>query len=139
MKFLLSMSLITSVFIYADDHDKPVYEPNVAEYYVSVFKDGKDMDDMMKWAEKFNSWADETDHFDNYVAALLVPYYHSGEQPHDFVWVGISPDPEEMHKGNDHWFNSGTKLLDELNKILEQGNQTTYTCLLYTSPSPRDS
>ena len=56
MKFLLSMSLITSVFIYADDHDKPVYEPNVAEYYVSVFKDGKDMDDVMDVLEEWKEF-----------------------------------------------------------------------------------
>ena len=138
MKFLLSLSLLFSFIVVADNHDsdKPAYEPNVAEYYVSTFKEGKDMDDMMKWAEKFNMWADETDHFENYSAALLVPYYHSGEQPHDFVWVGISPNPEEMHKGNDRWFNNGTKLLAELNKILDQGNQTTYTWQRTVSETP---
>ena len=30
----------------------------------------------------------------DYRSAMLVPYYHSGELPHDFVWVGISPNPE---------------------------------------------
>ena len=81
MKLLLSISLIFSFVLVADDHDADMsaYEPNVAEYYVSTFKEGKDMDDMMRWAEKFNMWADETDHFKNYIAALLVPYYHNGE------------------------------------------------------------
>ena len=125
MKFLLSLSLLFTFVLVADDHDAEMsaYEPNVAEYYVSTFKEGKDMDDMMRWAEKFNMWADETDHFENYIAALLVPYYHNGENPHDFVWVGISPNPEEMHKGNDRWFNEGTKLLEELNKNLELAHQ----------------
>ena len=41
MKILLSVSLLFSFFIYADGHksDKPMYEPNVAEYYVSSFKE----------------------------------------------------------------------------------------------------
>ena len=60
MKYFLSLSLLLSFNIIADE--SPVYEPNVAEYYVSSFKDGKDMDDMMKWAEKWNMWADKTDH-----------------------------------------------------------------------------
>jgi hypothetical protein len=138
MKFLLSLSLLFTFVLVADDHDAEMsaYEPNVAEYYVSTFKEGKDMDDMMRWAEKFNMWADETDHFENYIAALLVPYYHNGENPHDFVWVGISPNPEEMHKGNDRWFNEGTKLLAELNKILDQGNQTIYTWQRTVSETP---
>ena len=61
MKLLLSLSLLLSFNVFADDHDSQESEWNVAEYYVSVFKDGKDMDDMMKWAEKWNSWANETD------------------------------------------------------------------------------
>ena len=137
MKYLLSISLLFSFVLIADQHEeKSSYEPNVAEYYVSTFKDGKDMDDMMRWAKKFNMWADKTDHFENYTAAMLVPYYHSGEQPHDFVWVGISPDSEAHHKGNDHWFTNGTKLLAELNKILDSGNQTTYTWQRTVSETP---
>ena len=127
MKLLLSISLLFSFSIFADNHDSDDSQWNVAEYYVSAFKDGKDMDDMMKWAEKWNAWANETDDLKDYTAALLVPYYHSGEQPHDFVWVGLSPNPEAHFKGNDHWFNNGGKLLAELNKILVTGLQTTYT------------
>ena len=136
MKLLLSLSLLLSFSVFADDHDSQESEWNVAEYYVSVFKDGKDMDDMMKWAEKWNNWANETDDLKDYRSAMLVPYYHSGEQPHDFVWVGISPTPEAHFKGNDHWFSNGTKLLAELNKILETGNQTTYTWQRVVSETP---
>ena len=80
MKFLLSMSLIVSVFMYADDHndEKPMYEANVAEYYFSTFKDGKDMDDMMRWAEKWEKWATTGDAAEanaDYRASMLIPYY----------------------------------------------------------------
>ena len=60
MKLLLILSLVFSFSVYADDHEN-YYEPNVAEYYVSTFKDGKDMDDMMKWAAKWTKWAEESD------------------------------------------------------------------------------
>ena len=136
MKLLLSISLLFSFSIFADNHDSDDSQWNVAEYYVSAFKDGKDMDDMMKWAEKWNAWANETDDLKDYTAALLVPYYHSGEQPHDFVWVGLSPNPEAHFKGNDHWFNNGGKLLAELNKILVTGLQTTYTWQRNVSQTP---
>ena len=136
MKLLLSLSLLLSFNVLADDHDSPEYVPNVAEYYVSVFKDGKDMDDMMRWAQKWDSWADTTDHCKDYNSAMLIPYYTSGEQPQDFVWVGISPNPEAHFKCNDNWFNNGAKLLAELNRILETGNQVTYTWQRVVSETP---
>ena len=43
MKLFLIICLAFSFSAYADDHEG-YYEPNVAEYYVSTFKDGKDMD-----------------------------------------------------------------------------------------------
>ena len=55
MKLIISLSLLLSFGVFADDHDSQESEWNVAEYYVSVFKDGKDMDDMMKWAEKWST------------------------------------------------------------------------------------
>ena len=72
MKYILSLSLFLSFNIFADDHDSSESEWNVAEYYVSVFKDGKDMDDMMKWAAKWNDWANETDDFKDYTCLLYT-------------------------------------------------------------------
>ena len=59
MKILFSLCLLTSLLVFADYHeeDKPMYEANVAEYYFSTFKEGKDMDAMMKWAAKWEKWA----------------------------------------------------------------------------------
>ena len=80
MKILLSLSLLFSFSVFADDHesDKPMYAPNVAEYYVSSFKDGKGMDDMMRWAAKWEKWAKTGDAAAanaDYSASMLVPYY----------------------------------------------------------------
>ena len=117
MKFLLSMSLIVSVFMYADDHndEKPMYEANVAEYYFSTFKDGKDMDDMMRWAEKWEKWATTGDAAENadYWASMLIPYYQSLDQL-DFVWLGINTNPEMQAIGNDYWVQNGGKTFREL-------------------------
>jgi len=53
MRNLIALSLVFSFGLFADDHaGEPEYKPSKAEYYVSVFKKGKDMDDMMAWAKK---------------------------------------------------------------------------------------
>ena len=75
MKLFLILCLAFSFSAHADDHEG-YYEPNVAEYYVSTFKEGKDMDDMMRWAEKWTKWAEESDALKDYRSAMLVPYYH---------------------------------------------------------------
>jgi len=80
MRILLTLCMVFTIGIYADGHDedKPKYEANKAEYYVNVFKDGKDMDDLMKWSAKWTKWASEGEPgevFKNYKSAILVPYY----------------------------------------------------------------
>ena len=119
MKILLSLSLLFSFSVFADDHegDKPMYAPNVAEYYVSKFKDGKDMDDMMKWAAKWEKWATTGDAAEanaDYSASMLVPYYGVNLDSADLIWLGINSNPEMQAIGNDYWVNNGSKLLAEL-------------------------
>ena len=84
MKHLfITFTLVSSLFVSAQEAPDPIR----AEYFTCSFNAGKDMDDMMKWVEKWNRWMDATDET-NYTAAMLFPRYR--------------------------------------------------TCLLYTSPSPRD-
>jgi hypothetical protein len=99
------------------EEDKPEYEANVAEYYVSSFKDGKDMDDMMKWAEKWKKWATTGEAAEanaDYRSSILVPYYGVNLDTFDFLWLGINTTPEDQAIGNDYWFQNGGKLLEDL-------------------------
>ena len=119
MKFLLSMIMVSSLSItsYIIAEDSPVYEANKAEYYVNVFKDGKDMDDLMKWSKEWAEWASEGEPgevFKNYSSAILVPYYGYDLYDFDVIWVGTSPNPEEHYVGNEYWLNNGQKLFDKL-------------------------
>ena len=119
MKFLLSMVLALSLTITLDLYaeEGPTYEPNVAEYYVSSFNDGKDMDDMMKWAEKWKKWATTGDAAapnEDYRASMLIPYYGVNLDTFDFIWLGINTNPEKQAEGNDYWVQNGGKLLSEL-------------------------
>ena len=101
MRNLIALSLVFSFGLFADDHaDEPEYKPNKAEYYVSVFKDGKDMDDMMAWAEDWAEWASKGDaaeafaeadggFYDTNVAAKLVEHLFS---------VRNAVDPAEAYR-----------------------------------------
>jgi len=119
MKFILSTFMVLTFTIttkiYAEEAQK--YEPNVAEYYVSSFKEGKDMDDMMKWAEKWKKWATTGEAAapnEDYSASILVPYYGVNLDTFDFIWLGINSNPEKQAEGNDYWVQNGGKLLNEL-------------------------
>lgn len=119
MKLLLTLSLVFSFGIVADGHeeDKPMYEPNKGEYYMNVFKDGKDMDDLMKWSKEFAEWSSKgeaAEAFKNYRAAILVPYYGNNLDTFDVIWVGTSPNPSEHYAGNDYWIKNGGKLQAKL-------------------------
>ena len=90
MKFLLSLAMVFSFSLFAEE-DEPKYEANVAEYYVSSFKEGKDMDDMMKWAEKWKKWAttgEAAEPSADYRSSMLVPYYGVNLDTFDFIWLG---------------------------------------------------
>ena len=116
MRFLLSITMVFSFSLVAKE-DKPAYEANVAEYYVSSFKDGKDMDDMMKWAEKWKKWATTGEAAEanaDYRSSILVPYYGVNLDTFDFLWLGINTTPEDQAIGNDYWFQNGGKLLEDL-------------------------
>ena len=116
MKFLLSLAMVFSFSLFAEE-DGPKYEANVAEYYVSSFKEGKNMDDMMKWAEKWKKWATTGEAAEpnaDYRSSMLVPYYGVNLDTFDFIWLGINSSPEHQAVGNDYWFQNGGKLLDEL-------------------------
>lgn len=116
MKFLLSLAMVFSFSLFAEE-DKPKYEANVAEYYVSSFKEGKDMDDMMKWAEKWKKWATTGEAAEanaDYRSSILVPYYGVNLDTFDFLWLGINTTPEDQAIGNDYWFQNGGKLLEDL-------------------------
>ena len=80
MKLLLSISLIFSFAVSADDHETPEYkyEPDVnkAEYYIGNYNEGKDINDLIDWYEKFAKWAeDKGDTYDDMTVALLQAYF----------------------------------------------------------------
>ena len=85
MKFIvIALAIFSSVFAKAQEAPDPIR----AEYFTCSLNEGKDMDDMMKWVEKWNRWMDATDET-NYTAAMLFPRYRSPTTEFDMIWVGL--------------------------------------------------
>ena len=83
MKHLfITFTLVSSLFVSAQEAPDPIR----AEYFTCSFNAGKDMDDMMKWVEKWNRWMDATDET-NYTAAMLFPRYRTPTTEFDLIWV----------------------------------------------------
>tara|TARA_B100001079_G_scaffold23682_1_gene18224 strand:- start:881 stop:1636 length:756 start_codon:yes stop_codon:yes gene_type:complete len=120
MKLLLSISLIFSFMVSADNHETPEYkyEPDVnkAEYYIGNYNEGKDIDDLIAWYEKFAKWAKgKGDTYNDMTVGLLQPYFHSDMSSVDVMWVNTFPNPTVQFNAMQTWITEGgPKLLESL-------------------------
>ncbi len=120
MKLLLSISLIFSFVVSADDHETPEYkyEPDVnkAEYYIGNYNEGKDINDLIDWYQKFAKWAKgKGDTYDDMTVALLQPYFQSDMSSVDVMWVNTWPNPTAQFSAMQTWITEGgPKLLESL-------------------------
>ena len=111
MKYLFTLALTMSFAIFAQE-DEPSYkyelEANKAEYYMSTFNKGKDMDDLVAWYGKFAKWAEgQGDVYDNMTVAILTPQFHSNMGALDTMWVNTFPTPGEQFTGMETWVTGG--------------------------------
>ena len=120
MKLLLSLGLIFSFTVIADDHETPEYkyevEANKAEYYIGNFNSNKDIDDLAAWYGKFAKWAEGKGNvYDEMTVALLQPYFHSDMSSADVMWVSTWPSPSSQFNAMQMWITEGgPKLLESL-------------------------
>ena len=65
--------------------------------------------------------------------------YANFDENQNFMWRGF-PDAGEYHAQRLHWKSGDSKtlVLDQTRKVKEPKELDWLTCLLYTSPSPRD-
>ena len=120
MKLFLSLSLIFSFVISADDHETPEYkyepEANKAEYFIGTYNQGKDLGDLVAWYGKFAKWAEGQDgSFDKMSTALLTPVFHSNLSSIEVMWSNNWPTPTDQFNGMQKWFlDGGPKLAESL-------------------------
>ena len=112
MKYFLSLFFLC--FSFNAIAQESTYEPYKAEYYIGKFKPGKDMGDMVKWANDWAKWADKSGAFENYGVGLMTPYFSNQLPTHDFMWYGRYPDSTEQFAGLQYWVENGGDLLAKL-------------------------
>jgi len=137
MKYLLLIPFLFSIGTFAQDVEYK-YEPvvNKAEYYIGSYKNGKDLDDMVMWYNKFADWAeDQGDVYDNMTVALLSPYFNSDMAALDVVWVNNWPSPVEQFKGLETWVTGGG---DKLLKSLPSENSSQVDAWQWTISNPAE-
>jgi len=133
-KILLTLFFSISCFGYitADDHvisyGMEGYQCNVAE--------GKDMDDVVKFAEKtLNPYADEN-WSAPYNAFIMTPFLRSEEIDFDFAWVGFTNNHKELGIIQDSWFSeTATKTSEQWSKLSDCASQGYYTAIEARAPS----
>ena len=92
MKYFLSLFVLC--FSFKSISQESTFEPYKAEYYIGKFKPGKDMGDMVKWANDWAKWAKKSGAFENYGVGLMTPYFTQELSTHDFIWYGNTPIPQ---------------------------------------------
>ena len=137
MKYLLLLPFLFSIGSFAQDAENR-YEPvvNKAEYYIGSYKNGKDLDDMVMWYNKFAAWAeDQGDVYDGMTVALLTPYFNNDMSALDVVWVSNWPSPVEQFKGLETWVTGGG---DKLLKSLPSKNSSQVDAWQWTISDPAE-
>jgi hypothetical protein len=134
MKFIvITLALFSSVFAEAQEAPDPIR----AEYFTCSLNEGKDMDDMMKWVEKWNRWMDATDET-NYTAAMLFPRYRTPTTEFDMIWVGHVKNSEMLGKGNDNWLSASNRSLRESIPVTCGESFNAYQWVAVSNFSPQD-
>lgn len=112
-KICLALALmILAAPSYADDH-MPM--PRALETFSCNFADGKDMDDFMKVANKWDKFADKAFSMP-YQGYVLTPYY-SADMEHDLYWVGFSPNFAAQGKTDQEMLEKGASLQADFDAI----------------------
>ena len=135
MKILYIIPFFFSLSIFAQEQEYK-YEAvsNKAEYYIGSYKDGKDLDDMVMWYNKFADWAeDQGEVYDNMTVALLSPYFNSDMGALDVIWVSNWPTSVEQFKGLETWVTGGG---DKLLRSLPSENSAQVDAWQWTISNP---
>tara|TARA_B100000579_G_scaffold422318_1_gene424199 strand:+ start:1930 stop:2688 length:759 start_codon:yes stop_codon:yes gene_type:complete len=114
-KIFLTLVLMSGV-VYAQDTAEYKYQPetNKAEYFIGTYNQGKDLEDLVNWYNKFAKWAEnQGGTFDNMSTALLTPVFHSDLNGVQVMWSNNWPTPTAQFKGMEKWFTGGGPKLVE--------------------------
>ena len=117
--FISSLCAFTAL---ADHHSAPMI--GGVEVFGCDFKDGKDMDDFMKVAAKWNKFADKN--FSKSYEAHLMTHYYFNDRQADAYWVGFTDNHHDMGIIADEWGARGSKLQAEFDAVCPAKSHTEH-------------
>ncbi|GAB5452506.1 MAG: hypothetical protein Hals2KO_28340 [Halioglobus sp.] len=91
--------------------------PAPVEAFYCNYQDGKDMDDLMKVAQRFSKWADDG-HAD-YSAWILTPQFGQLADLPEVLWLGSNSSGDMMGKGLDAYLAEGGDIQKEFDKVVD--------------------
>lgn len=123
----------------ADSHQEAEQGPRFVpvETWACNYLDGKNLGDLMAFAEKFNAWLDDEEYTD-YFAAVVTPSYF-GEKKMDVGWLGAWADGNAMGAGTDMWLADGGALAAEFIGIVDCGAHTQFASMMIKTPPDDES
>lgn len=87
------------------------------ELFACQWQDGKDMEDLRKVTERFNSWADKRD--SAYNAWTLIPVFRTAEEGLDVGWIGSWGSGPEMGASLGTWMSEGRDMAADFNEVID--------------------
>ena len=110
----LLVSFMTALTVHADDHMQvPAY--GGVEVFGCDFAEGKDIDDLLEVADKWNKWASKNNS-QPYSGYVLQPYYYD-DLDDETYWVGFSPSLAAQGIVQSEWMSKGAKLQQEFDSV----------------------
>jgi hypothetical protein len=108
------------------------------DMWVCDLNDGRDMDDLDDWIEKFNEWADDQENND-YAAWTLTPSYWGPNQDFDYIWLGAWMNANAMGAGWDLWNSTNDGLMAEYASIATCRVHSNFASAAYRLPEGMDN
>tara|TARA_Y100001970_G_scaffold262055_1_gene345799 strand:- start:4913 stop:5653 length:741 start_codon:yes stop_codon:yes gene_type:complete len=113
MKILFILIFSFSTILISQEYEfEPI--PNKAEYYSGKYNSGKDLQDLLKWADKFVDWTEGRSSWDVMETVVFTPYYIEDLQKVDFVWLNLWPNASLQYKAIEDWIRSGGKIFSSI-------------------------
>jgi hypothetical protein len=104
---LIALSFTTIGYAQTYQHE-PV--ANKAEYWVSKFAAGKDMNDLLEWSEDYLKFTEGKAAFANVNSSIMIPYYTSDVNAVDYVWLDIYPNSTEQYAALEELVTNGAAI-----------------------------
>jgi hypothetical protein len=103
------------------------------EMYACNFNDRKGPEDLDKFADDWNEWADSRG-MDSYAAWTLTSFYMGPDQAFDFIWLGAGKTGAALGAEQDAWLTNPNGLNDDILEISSCNAHTNFASLNFKAP-----